>query len=125
MEHKRQYDREREKRRPPRRHGAAHPDRQKEWIAAHPDYMKNWRAAHPDHMKEYRARFPEREQARQRLNRARRAGRILKLDCEICGTPDRVEAHHAFGYEPEMALAVWWLCRTHHEAMHSAVHWAA
>ena len=73
MEHKRQYDREREKRRPPRRHGevasarswrAAHPDYQKEWMAARPDYMKDWRAAHPDHMKEYRARFPDRELAR-------------------------------------------------------------
>ena len=90
-----------------------------------PEYMAMWRAAHPDYYKEYRARFPERERARQKMSRERRAGRVVKLDCEVCGTSAKVEAHHAFGYSPEMACAVWWLCKRHHEAMHSAIHWAA
>jgi hypothetical protein len=87
--------------------------------------MVEWRAVHPDYMKEYRARFPERERTRQKLNRERRAGRVTKLDCEVCGSSERVEGHHAFGYSKDMALAVWWLCKTHHEAMHSAIHWAS
>ena len=124
-ERRRAQEREREKRRP-KRHRHRHRTLElRAWRDAHPNYHAEWLAAHPGYMKEYRARFPERERARQKLNRERRAGRVTKLDCEVCGSMLRVEGHHAFGYSEEMALAVWWLCKTHHEAMHSAVHWAS
>lgn len=55
--------------------------------------------------------------ARMRLRRAVRAGRVAQLPCEICGDPTS-QAHHPFGYVDNLALAVWWLCRYHHDRMH-------
>lgn len=62
-------------------------------------------------------REPEKTNARHRLQRAVRTGKIVPQPCELCGAMP-VQAHHPFGYEGLMALAVWWLCRVHHKAMH-------
>ena len=56
--------------------------------------------------------------ARQTVAALRRSGAIAALPCEVCGSTDRVEAHHPFGYEGPNALAVWWLCPTDHARMH-------
>jgi len=83
------------------------------WRAANPNYMQEWRDRHPG----YVGSTPEKRRARQMVSRAIRSGRLERGDCEICGlTP--TEAHHPFGYEEAMALAVWWLCRSHHLGVH-------
>ena len=69
----------------------------------------------------HEARFPEKAAARDTLQRAVRAGRILRQPCEVCGVrhgntrPDgtviRVEAHHDDYSKP---LEVRWLRGEHH-----------
>jgi hypothetical protein len=59
-----------------------------------------------------------------RVRKAVLRGRLEKRPCELCGDP-RSFAHHPFGYEGEMALAVWWLCRVHHDDLHYTMRAAA
>lgn len=84
------------------------------WRAEHPSYPAEWRAKHPGYQQ-------DENKARQAAARARRKGILVRLPCEICGDESRVEAHHAFGYESEVALAVWWLCKYHHARIHVAL----
>lgn len=61
-------------------------------------------------------RYPERDKARHKLNAAVRAGRVAPGPCEVGhGCQGKVEAHHDDYAKP---LAVRWLCRTHHAALH-------
>ncbi len=53
--------------------------------------------------------------ARQRVNNALRSGLLVKRPCEICGTTDRVHAHHDDYNKP---LDVMWLCPQHHHDRH-------
>jgi len=100
--------------RPPRYRYRPGGTRTAEWLSLHPGYMKAWQAARRAQ------RRPEdivKHAAQMRTATERRAGRLIPSLCEICGS-EPVHGHHAFGYTPEMALAVWWLCRTHHMGMH-------
>lgn len=46
------------------------------------------------------------------------SGALVKGPCEVCGTTEgRIDAHHDDYDEP---LAVRWLCRRHHNRLHSA-----
>lgn len=56
------------------------------------------------------------EACRAKLNRAVREGRIDRGPCEICGTTSRVEAHH---HDYSKPFDVLWLCKKHHEQLHS------
>ena len=69
----------------------------------------------------WRSRNPEKHNAHNRLGYAVEAGRIERLPCEMCGSTVHVEAHHPFGYLGDLALAVWWLCNSHHNGMHKFV----
>ena len=71
------------------------------------------RAARREHAAAHRRAHPERARAREELNRAVRAGAIVRLPCEVCGTPES-EAHHPSYAEP---LTVKWLCPNHHRAI--------
>ena len=82
-----------------------------------------WKAQHlAEHARlarEYRRRHPEKIVAQNRLNYAVRIGKVVRQPCEMCGTPDRVHAHHV-SYEPKDWLNVRWLCfRCHKLAHHS------
>lgn len=68
-----------------------------------------------------RQRDPAQIAARSALNVAVRTGKVKREPCEICGSTTQVHAHHPFGYAPEMALAVWWLCQPHHTGIHAAM----
>lgn len=60
--------------------------------------------------KNYKLRYPERHNAHQKVSNAIRRGKLLKENCEKCGS-DNVEAHHDDYSKP---LDVRWLCRKHH-----------
>lgn len=74
-----------------------------------------------DQAAEYRRNHMSQFCARMLVSRLIRAGRLIRRSCEICGSSVRVEAHHPFGYEGVFAIAVWWLCQSHHRGMHRAV----
>lgn len=62
-------------------------------------------------------RHPEKVNARKQVKRAIEAGYIKRQPCEICGSTDRVHAHHNDYSKP---LDVQWLCVPHHLEVHRA-----
>lgn len=58
-----------------------------------------------------RERSPEKDRARQQVRRAIKAGKLIRLPCEICGSTHQIEAHHNDYSRP---LNVRWLCFKHH-----------
>ncbi len=81
----------------------------------------NWKAENPErHAQlavEYRKRHPEKTIAQNRLNYAVRKGLIKRLPCEVCGSAERVHAHH-HSYAPEDWYNVKWLCHVCHKLEH-------
>ncbi len=45
---------------------------------------------------------------------------LIKVPCEKCGI-EKVEAHHYRGYAKRNHLSVQWLCRLHHNRLHSII----
>lgn len=82
---------------------------------------QNWKKENPERHaqlnQEYRARFPEKVIAQNRLAYAVRKGRVIRQSCEVCGTTDRVHAHHR-SYKPEDWYNVQWLCYVCHKLEH-------
>lgn len=78
---------------------AQDPQRRANWIK----YQRNLRANHP-----------EKYGARQAVWRAVKSGRLEKLPCAKCGSPDS-QAHHEDYSKP---LDVMWLCFKHHREHH-------
>jgi len=93
-----------------------------ELYAAMVQASRNWKAnnrqRHAELAREYRARHPEKVMAQNRLNYAIRKGRVIRQPCEVCGTEDRVHAHHK-SYRPEDWYAVRWLCFVCHKIEHT------
>lgn len=66
-----------------------------------------------------RERHPEKYHARMAVDNAVRDGRLTRKPCEVCGTTDRVQAHHDDYSKP---FDVKWLCFKHHrEVEHGQV----
>lgn len=63
-----------------------------------------------------RERQPERVAARVATQKAMASGRLVRQPCEVCGTSEKVEAHHDDYTKP---LEVRWLCVTHHDEHHA------
>jgi uncharacterized OB-fold protein len=61
-----------------------------------------------------RAKSPRKNKARQAVNNALRDGRIVKQNCEKCGS-EKSQAHHPDYRSP---LKVMWLCFKHHREEH-------
>ena len=61
-----------------------------------------------------KARRPELSKAHHAVFNEKRAGRLIKQNCEVCGDP-KTEAHHDDYDKP---LDVRWLCKKHHEEHH-------
>jgi hypothetical protein len=83
----------------------------------------NSRAKLP-HRREYRKRYaerfvqenPEKHKAHSAVSNAIRDGRLKKLPCAFCGTPEPVEAHH---HDYSKPLDVTWLCNPCHRRFHA------
>lgn len=60
-------------------------------------------------------RQPEKARARFAVNNALRDGRLERRPCEVCGTTEKVQAHHTDYSRP---LDVQWLCFKHHCEVH-------
>ena len=71
---------------------------------------------HPKgYIKKYRRSYPNKYKATNMVNNAIRDGRLLRQPCEVCGTDERIHAHHDDYLEP---LNVRWLCAAHHSQWH-------
>lgn len=66
----------------------------------------------------WRANHPEKRTAHQAIQTAIRNGSLVRQPCEICGTMERVHAHHDDYSKP---LDVKWLCHTHHMEHHAMI----
>lgn len=106
--------------------------------AKDPRRIASWRRYNEAHLEDIRAYYqtergqqskrrqsvrqreiaPTKVAARSAVNHAVRDGRLTRHPCEICGHRPS-QAHHPFGYEPPMDMAVWWLCAEHHRGIHS------
>lgn len=62
-------------------------------------------------------RDPEKDDARRRVRLAVRAGKLIRLPCEVCGET-KSEGHHDDYSKP---LDVRWLCRAHHVEHHKRI----
>lgn len=68
-----------------------------------------------EYAKGYRTRYPKKYAARTALNNAVRAGVIIPLPCEVCGSTYSVHGHHD---DYSKQLNVRWLCAAHHKQWH-------
>jgi hypothetical protein len=78
-------------------------------------WKKNNPERHAELARAYRARNREKTKAQNRLNYAIRKGRMARLPCEVCGTRERVHAHH---HDYSKPLDVRWLCLQCHKDAH-------
>lgn len=62
----------------------------------------------------YSARNPEKRKAHYAVGNAIRAGKLVRIPCEVCGNP-KSQAHHE---DYSRHLDVTWLCATHHAEHH-------
>jgi len=61
--------------------------------------------------KKRREKFPEKCRARGMVLDAIKSGKLIRKPCEVCGTTERVQAHHDDYTKP---LEVRWMCFKHH-----------
>lgn len=72
----------------------------------HPNYKTGW--------EKWAKKYPIKQKARQMARNAVKAGKLLKLPCEVCGDL-KSQGHHEDYNKP---LAVIWLCTQHHKEKH-------
>lgn len=78
----------------------------------------NWKGGvnNTENKRRYRRRHPQKYVAHKTMWNAIRNGELERMPCELCGSLD-VEGHHEDYAKP---LAVRWLCKKHHLAVHRA-----
>jgi len=69
----------------------------------------------PEYQTQYRTRKPNAYKAIIMVNNAKRDGKLFEESCEICGSNNRIHAHHDDYLKP---LNVRWLCAAHHKQWH-------
>lgn len=79
------------------------------------EWKKNNPSRHAELARAYRARNREKTRAQNVLNYAIRKGRLTRKPCEVCGTNERVHAHH---HDYRLPLDVHWLCFQCHKKAH-------
>lgn len=91
---------------------------QKQNQIAYRTYQKQWQSKNRDKIctvaKKQRIKNPIATAARIKFNNAIRDGKIKRLPCIICQSPNS-QGHHTDYSKP---FEVIWLCRKHHERLH-------
>lgn len=77
--------------------------------------LKRWRSNNPDKVNKDRKDHPEKYKARTAVSNAIRNGRLAKGPCEVCGTTEKVQAHH---HDYSRPLDVRWRCVKCHNDEH-------
>jgi hypothetical protein len=70
---------------------------------------------HLERGKVYIKKYQEKYKAHSLVGSAIKCGRLIPQNCEVCGTDEKVEAHHEDYSKP---LDVVWLCFKHHRERH-------
>lgn len=70
----------------------------------------------PEYLVGYREKYPNKYSAHNIVNNAIRDKKLFKKPCEVCGTEEKIHAHHDDYLEP---LNVRWLCSAHHSQWHA------
>lgn len=98
-----------------RQHRLEHPERVRNYDVDRSKlaYRKAKREAYA---KAFVRENPEKKAAHTAVGNAVRDGRLKKLPCAFCGTPDPVEAHH---HDYSKPLDVTWLCKPCHRRFHA------
>ena len=68
-----------------------------------------------EYIKEYRSKYPKKVKATTMVNNAIRDGKLFKEPCQVCGTTEKIHAHHE---DYAKQLNVRWLCSAHHKQWH-------
>lgn len=68
------------------------------------------------YVSEYRNKNPNKYKAHTMVNNCIRDGKLFKEPCEICGSTEKIHAHHDDYLKP---LNVRWLCSAHHSQWHA------
>lgn len=80
------------------------------------DYDRARNKARPNVSKRvYRDKYPNKYKAHGIVNNSMRSGKLFKEPCAVCGTTERIQAHHDDYLKP---LNVTWLCAVHHSEWH-------
>ena len=86
------------------------------------DLTKKWQIKNQDKVKKtdekYKSENKDRVRARMALDGAVRYGKLIRGECEVCGTDKDIDGHHYLGYDKEHWLDVKWLCMKHHYKVH-------
>jgi hypothetical protein len=94
-------------------------DRSQEKYSQQLEAARSWKKANPERHAElaraYRARNREKTRAQNQLNYAVRKGDVARQPCEVCGTDQKVHAHH---HDYRKPLDVRWLCFQCHKNSH-------
>jgi hypothetical protein len=67
------------------------------------------------YLPEYRDKYPNKYKSHSLVNSAIKCKRLFRKPCEVCGSKERMHAHHDDYLEP---LNVRWLCAKHHSQWH-------
>jgi hypothetical protein len=69
----------------------------------------------PEYRKNLKSKYPNQYKSQNMVTNAIRDGKLFKKPCEVCGSKERIHAHHDDYAEP---LNVRWLCAAHHSEWH-------
>lgn len=70
-----------------------------------------------DTCRRMRAKYRDKYKARTAVGRALISGSLTRQPCSVCGTTERLHAHHEDYSKP---LDVIWLCGAHHRELHES-----
>ena len=68
-----------------------------------------------EYTRDYRTEFPNKYKAHRLVQKSLKDGYLTKESCNVCGTLERIVAHHNDYLKP---LDVTWLCEVHHKQWH-------
>jgi hypothetical protein len=94
-------------------------DRSEEKYRQQLERSRSWKSKNPERhaelAKAYRLRNPQKTKAQNQLNYALRKGVVFRGPCEVCGSEEKVHAHH---HDYSKPLDVHWLCFICHKKAH-------